>query len=371
MEPHTATVHLADGKAVVVASTQTPFRAQEEAAKAMGLAVGDVRVRTPFVGGGFGGKTRNQQIVEAARLCKHLNRSVQVAWTREEEFFYDSFRPAAVVKIRSGVDGQGRIQHWDYEVYFAGDRGSAQFYDIPNHRTVFRGDLQPSKGETSPHPFAVGYWRAPGNNTNTFARECQMDMLAEAAKMDPLAFRKMRHVLQAASAQFGWEKAPAAPSRTGRSLGRGIACGIDAGTYVAAMAEVEVDESTGAIAVKRVVVAQNMGLCINPEGAATQIEGCVTMGMGYALTEEVHFRGGEILDTNFDTYDIPRFSWLPKIEHVIVHAPQYPSQGGGEPPIIVMGAVLANAVYDACGARLFQLPMTPARVEKALELVKK
>ena len=97
-----------------------------------------------------------------------------------------------------------------------------------------------------------------------------------------------------------------------------------------------------------------------------QIEGCITMGLGYALTEEIHFKGGEIFDLNFDTYEIPRFSWLPKIETVLIDAKNSPPQGGGEPPIICMGAVVANAIFDAVGARLFQLPMTPERIRAAL-----
>ncbi|RJQ64671.1 MAG: hypothetical protein C4530_01715 [Desulfobacteraceae bacterium] len=93
---------------------------------------------------------------------------------------------------------------------------------------------------------------------------------------------------------------------------------------------------------------------------------CITMGMGYAFTEEIRFQGGDILDLNFDTYEIPRFSWLPKIETVILENPDSPPQGGGEPAIVTMGAVLANAVFDASGARMFQLPMTPGRIKKAL-----
>ena len=91
------------------------------------------------------------------------------------------------------------------------------------------------------------------------------------------------------------------------------------------------------------------------------------MGMGYALTEEVHFKDGKVLDTNFDTYELPRFSWVPKIETVLIDAKDSPPQGGGEPAIIVMGAVVANAVYDATGARLFQLPMTPERIQAAMQ----
>jgi CO/xanthine dehydrogenase Mo-binding subunit len=110
-----------------------------------------------------------------------------------------------------------------------------------------------------------------------------------------------------------------------------------------------------------------MGVVINPAGAKIQMEGCITMGLGYALAEEVHFKGGAILDTNFDTYSLPRFSWVPKIESVLVEANDIPPQGGGEPAIILMGAVIANAIADATGARLLQLPMTPDRVKAALQ----
>jgi CO/xanthine dehydrogenase Mo-binding subunit len=148
-----------------------------------------------------------------------------------------------------------------------------------------------------------------------------------------------------------------------------VACGIDAGSYVAGIAEAAVDAGKGSVQVKRVVCAQDMGVVVNPEGAKIQMEGCVTMGLGYALTEEIHFQGGKVLDTNFDTYELPRFSWLPQIETVLVENKELPPQGGGEPAIILMGALLANAVHDATGARLFQLPMTPERVKAALAKV--
>jgi CO/xanthine dehydrogenase Mo-binding subunit len=97
------------------------------------------------------------------------------------------------------------------------------------------------------------------------------------------------------------------------------------------------------------------------------MEGCITMGLGYPLTEEIRFKDGEIFDNNFDTYDIPRFSWLPKIETVLIDNPSLSPQGGGEPAIIGMGGVLATAIFDATGAKLFQLPMTPARVKEAMK----
>ena len=126
------------------------------------------------------------------------------------------------------------------------------------------------------------------------------------------------------------------------------------------------DEKTGKVRVERVVCAQDMGEVINPQGARLQIEGCITMGLGYCLSEEVRFKGGQILDENFDTYEITRFSWTPKIETVLIDNPDLAPQGCGEPAITSMGGVIANAVFDAIGVRLFQLPMTPERIMEAL-----
>jgi isoquinoline 1-oxidoreductase len=180
--------------------------------------------------------------------------------------------------------------------------------------------------------------------------------------LDHLKDRRMRSVLQAVAKQFNYT--PAVPPG-GR--GFGIACGIDAETYVAAMAEVAVDENSGDIQVKRITCAQEMGQVVNPQGATIQMEGCLTMGLGYALAEEVHFENGKLLSTNFDTYAIPRFSWLPQIETVIVPNLSLPPKGGGEPAIVCIGGVLATAVHDATGAVVTQLPMTRERVTAALK----
>ena len=367
METHTALASIEGGKATVWASTQNPFGARDEIAKAIGFAAKNVRVITPFVGGGFGGKSANQQAIEAARLSKLAGRPVQVMWTREEEFFYDTFRPAAIVKVDAGLDAAGRMAFWDYDVFYAGERGSAHFYNFPHSRTTTHGEGWTAGPGT--HPFATGAWRAPGSNTNSFAREAHIDVMAAAAGTDPVEFRlrhltdpRMIRVLKTAAERFGWV-AGAAPSRRGL----GVACGIDVGTYVATIAEVAVDTDRGTVQVKRVLCAQDMGIVINPAGATIQMEGCITMGLGYALAEEIRFKDGRLLDTNFDTYNLPRFSWVPKIETVIVENNTLAPQGGGEPAIIVMGAVIANAIHDAIGVRLLQLPMTPERIKAALE----
>jgi len=370
MEPHAAVAAVDGGKVTVWAGTQTPFPLKNQVMQALKLPADKVRIITAYVGGGFGGKSASRQGVEAARLAVLTGRPVRVQWSREEEFFYDTFRPAAVIKIRSGLDASKRIAFWDYDVVAAGERGAAHFYDIPHHRTVVRGGW----GGGQPagfHPFAVGPWRAPGASTNAFARESQIDILAARAAMDPVEFRlknltdqRMVRVVKEVARKAGWTPKPLPSGR-----GVGIACGIDAGTYAAIVAEVTVDKKSGRVQVTRLVCAQDMGLVVNPEGALQQIEGCLTMGLGYALTEEVHFKGGEVLDRNFDSYELPRFSSLPKLETVIIDAPGVPAQGGGEPAIVPLGAAIANAICDGTGARLFRMPMTPERVKEALAKV--
>ena len=366
IETHTALATIDQEKVTVWASTQAPFMVKAQVAEGLGISPDRVRVITPFVGGGFGGKTMAPQAVEAARLARATGRPVQVAWDRAEEFFFDTFRPAAVIALTSAVDAAGKIVLWKGDVYGAGEGGAAPFYDIPHQRVVAYGGWQtPNPGL---HPFAVGAWRAPAFNSNTFAREVQIDLMAARAGIDPVRFRlnnlsdpRMRRVLQTAVERFGWT-----PSHAAGGRGVGVACGVYSNTYVATCAEVAVDATTGSVRVTRVVCVQDMGLVVNPDGARAQIEGCVTMGLGYALSEEIRFKDGAIADRNFDTYRIPRFSDLPRIDAILLDSPDLPPSAGGEPAIMCMGAVIANAVHDATGVAMTQLPMTPARVKAML-----
>ncbi len=366
IETHSATAHVEGDKATVWASSQAPFQVKNAVASALGLPPANVRIVSRYIGGGFGGKTEADQAVEAARLSKAAGKPVQVVYSRREEFFYDRFRPAATMKIRAGVDG-AKIVLWDGQIFGAGDREGNPFYDIPNVRVTSAGGWM---GGNPPgmNPFAVGAWRAPSVNSNTFARESHIDLLAAAAAMDPLEFRlknlthpRMRRVLESAAREFGW-KAGRAPTKRGAGMG----CGMYSNVCNATMVEVAVNRGTGAVEVKRVVMALDVGQVVNPDGMRQQAEGAVMMGMSSALSEEVAFRDGDVLTRGFDSYPIARFSWLPKIEIVLVENPGSPALGGGEPPIIAMGAALANAIFDATGARVLQMPMTPARVKAAL-----
>jgi isoquinoline 1-oxidoreductase len=208
IEPHAALAEFKDGKLTVWASTQSPFGLKGVLVSTFGLPEDKVRVMTPFVGGGFGGKAPSSQGIQAARLAKIAGQPVQVFWTREDEFFWDTYRPASIVKVRSGLTGQGAPAFWDYHVYYAGVRSSEMHYDIPHYRTVGH-----SRGWGAPkgsHPFATGAWRAPGASVNVFARESQIDIMATKAGIDPLEFRlkncsddKFIGVMKAAAERFG------------------------------------------------------------------------------------------------------------------------------------------------------------------------
>ena len=362
IEPYTVLAHVADEQVTVWASTQAPFRVQRTVAETLEIPEENVHVMTPFVGGGFGGKKSGQQISEAVRLSKISGHPVQLAWTRREEFFYDTFRPAAVVQLESGINAKGQITFWECELLFTGSRSSEPIYNIPHFRVK-------TQSASNVHPFGTGAWRGPGSNTNVFAMESHTDILAQAAGMDPLLFRmnnltdeRMIRVLNTAADKFG-NSFNIGPS----GMGYGISCTNYLNTYVATIAHVSVDKSTGKVKVERIVCAQDMGEIINPQGAKLQIEGGITMGLSAVLSEEVEFNGGKILTKNFDSYQITRFADVPRIDVVLVDNPDLPPQGCGEPAITTVGAALANAIFDAVGARLYTLPMIPERILAAMD----
>lgn len=368
METHTALAQFEGDKVTVWASTQSPFGLQDSIVRDLKMTRENVRAITPLVGGGFGGKASSQQGVEAARLAKLTGKPVMLVWTRDEEFFYDTFHTANVIKINSGVDKEGKIAFYENHVYFAGTRGAEVVYDVPNFKTVSYSE---NASVARVQPFATGPWRAPNANSNTFAREVQIDIMAAAAGIDPVEFRfknlkdqKFIDVLKAVTERYGYK-----PGKGPTGRGIGVAIGNDAGSFVAEIAEVKVDKSTGKVQVLKFYCAQDMGLCVNPQGALIQMEGCINMAMGYTFSEEIRFEGGDIKDRNFDTYQLPLFSWMPKLDCYILDRKDKPPRGGGEPAIIGVGAAVANAIFDATGARCFQTPLTPERVLEALKKV--
>lgn len=368
IEPHAAVATIEGDKITVWVSAQTPFLVRDQISQELGMSPEKIRVIVPFVGGGFGGKGDNPQAIIAARLTRLTGKPVMVTWTREEEFFFDTLRSAALNIVKSGISKEGMITFWDFSAYYCGDRGAETIYDVPHQKTII---YDQEEGDPQVHPFATGPWRAPGNSNNTFAREMQICQMAATAGIDQIEFRlknlrdeRMIAVLKAAAEKFGYT-----PAKGPSGRGFGIALGTDVDSYVAVITEVRVDNKTGHVQVVRASCAQDMGMCVNPLGTLMQIEGCITMGMGYSLTEELNFEGTNMLTQNWDTYEIPRFSWVPDIDAVILDRMDQPPHGGGEPAIICMGGAIASAIFDATGAVLFNMPMTPDRVLQAIKKV--
>jgi isoquinoline 1-oxidoreductase len=361
IETHSATCYFKDDKLIMWASSQTPFGTREQLAKTFDMPLEKVHLKQIFLGGGFGGKIYNRQAIEAAKIAKLCGKPVQLVWSRKEEFLYDRFRTAALIKTTSGVDSNGKLKLWEFDIYCAGTRGTKLFYGISNNRTrIFNED--------DIHPFGTGAWRAPGNNSTTFARESHIDATAYAVGIDALEFRlnnlnnkNMFNSLKLAAKTFDWGR------KKQEGHGYGIALGEDAGTSVAMIAEVHVDKTTGKVQPIRIVCAQDMGQVVNPHGATLQTEGGITMGLGYALYEDIEFNGGMIKSSSFNNYEITKFSKTPIIECVFIDKMDSKTQGGGEPAIICVGGAIANAVFDACGARVNRMPITSERILETLQ----
>jgi isoquinoline 1-oxidoreductase beta subunit len=388
MEPMNCTAHVQKDGCDVWVPTQGQSIAQLVAGQVSGLPPEKVRIHTTYLGGGFGRRASPDFVVEAVIASKASGKPVKVVWTREEDTRHDAFRAAMSHRIEAGLDDRGRLTAWSHKassgsimkdidpkairngvdimslwglVDFPGSPDNNRIlYDIPNITVEFRlSDL----------PIPVSPWRSVQNGPNAYAIECFMDELAHAAGQDPLEFRlahlqnnpRSRRALETAAEKAGWGKPPA------KGQGRGIAQHTCFGTHTAQVAELSVDEKTGAIRVHRVVVALDCGPAIAPFNIQTQIEGSVTMALSTALKEEVRFSNGGVASANFDDYRPLRLSETPEIEVHLLKSRE--RMGGiGEPGIPPTAPAVANAFFNATGRRLRRIPMTPERV---LEVLKK
>lgn len=273
-----------------------------------------------------------------------------MCWTREEEFTWAYCRPAGLIEVRAGLDDAGKLVVWDFTNYNSGGSALETPYRVPHGRTRFLG---------TDSPLRQGSYRALASAANTFARESAMDKLAAAAGADPLDFRldhlpdgRLRDVLEAAAKQFDWR---ARRSQRAANRGVGLACGTEKGSYAAACAQVEV--SGGEIKVLSVCQAYECGAIQNPGNLRAQVEGCIIMGLGGALFEEVRFEQGKITNASFSQYRVPRMADVPQLDIVLVDRRDLPSVGAGETPIIAVAPAIANAVYHAAGVRLRSMPL--------------
>jgi isoquinoline 1-oxidoreductase len=350
LEPRAAVAEWSGNKLTVWTGTQRPFGVREELSRALNIPVQQIRVMVPDTGSGYGGKHTGEAAVEAARLARAARRPVKVLWTREEEFTWAYFRPAGVIDINAGVKRDGTLTAWEFHNYNSGAAAIRTPYEVPNQRIVFH---------PADSPLRQGSYRALAATANHFAREVHMDALAQAVRMDPLAFRRhnlrnerLRGVLEAAARRFGWGQAQPAAGH-----GFGLAGGTEKGSYVAACAEVAVEQAR--VKVVRVVTAFECGAVLNPDHLKNQIEGATIMGLGGALFESIRFAQGRILNPRFSRYRVPRFADVPALETVLLDRKDLPSAGAGETPIVALAPAVANAILQATGQRLHSLPLVP------------
>lgn len=377
IEPKSALVSVTPEQVEVWVSTQDPFAARTNVAATLGRDESEVVVHGMHPGGAFGSKIIPQAEIEAAWISNAVGKPVKLIWDRIEEMQFGQFRPAMRIEVTSGLDENGQMVGWNYDAYTAGyypeqaaePTGSAsdwsanimELYDVVASRTMLYNGVSPLP------PY---FWRVNGATSNTYARESTLDILAEQAGVDPVTFRdgllaqnpRLAAVMHAAVDASGWT-----PGVGSTGQGYGIALGFDANTYIAEVAKVEVDPETGDVNVLRLDIAVDPGLAVNPEGIRHQIGGGAMMSLSAALREEVTFEGGKLTNGTLSQYaplvmrDTP-----PDVTVTIISDPTQPMSGIGEPGVAPVIGAVANAIYDACGARLFQAPFTAERILAAL-----
>ncbi len=416
-----AVADVRDGKATLWSPTQSVYPTRNGVAMLLGLPPESVRVIFTRGSGCYGLNAADSVSYDAALLSHAVGRPVRVQLTREEEFRSESYGNAYVIDQRIGIDRDGTIVAWDYEAWWA-SLGGRPGYDKPgNVITGFLAGFEPERvtaqpaGEvaafqnrinpapsyvsgcvggncggagkvrservlthTLPSPLFTGPLRAPNRVQNTFAHESFIDEAAAHVKADPVAYR-LRHlrderlievVKQAANAA-GWDARPS-PKPTaggGSASGRGIACVAYSGNngYVATVAEVEVDRARGQVRVKRFVVAHDCGPISNPEGLKNQIEGGTLQGMSRALGEAVRWDDQNVTSVDWGTYHSLTFGFeVPAVESVLINRIGVPATGAGETAITVVAAAIGNAIFDATGARIREVPFTSERIKAAL-----
>jgi nicotinate dehydrogenase subunit B len=396
--PSCAVADVAPDAIRVWCSTQGPNPLRGALAQLLQVPVEKIRLTHLEGAGSYGHNGADDAAADAVILSRAVGRPVRVQWSRAHEFVWEPKAAAMVSELQAGLDEGGNVVGWQYDVWspthtsrprFAGQLISAQWMASqgpPETRFFLGGERNAPTNYTfanqrvrvhwvSRSPLRVSSFRTLGATGNCFANECFMDELAAAAGADPLEFR-LRYlddprgiaVLKAAAERAGWQPGPAQQTG-GPGQGRGIAYSQYENTeaYLAAVAEVSVDTTSGVVRVERIIVAQDCGLIVNPDGVRNQVEGNVLQSLSRCLKEEVCFDETRITSVDWQTYPILTFSEVPEVEVVLVNRTDQPSLGVGEPASILTAPAVANAIFNATGARLRQAPFTPARVLAALQ----
>ncbi len=400
--PSCAVAQLLDGRYTVWTHSQGVYPLRGALAEMLGVATSQVHCIHVEGSGCYGHNGADDAAADAALLARALpGRPVRVQWMREDENAWEPYGPPMVSRVRAQLGADGTIAQWHYEVWSSthstrpggagnllaarhlavpfktpapqpiplpdggGDRNAIPLYTLPNARVIYHFLPQ--------MPLRVSALRSLGAYLNVFSIECFIDDLAAAARLDPVAFRlqhlddaRAQDVIRTAAERFGW--AAWRPTRR-RGRGFGFARYKNSGAYAAMAFEVEVLRSTGEVRILRVVAAVDSGEVVNPDGLRNQIEGGIVQSASWSLAEEVVFDRVRITSLDWGGYPILRFPQVPdQIDVTIVDRPGMPFLGAGEAAQGPAAAALANAVADATGVRLRDLPLTRARVRSALAL---
>jgi nicotinate dehydrogenase subunit B len=409
--------------ATVWSATQSAYPTRSIVAKLLNMQPDSVRVIYVRGSGCYGLNGADAVSFDAAILSQAVGRPVRLQFSRQDEMMWENFGSACVVEHRAGLSSDGRITVWDRENWVA-SLGNRPGYDRPGNvisgmllgyepEPLEPGTAKPPSGRlrnqsnivpsyfagciggtcggggtirseralthTVRSPFFTGPLRSPLRIQNTFANECFIDELCARAKADPVAFR-LQHlqdsrtigVLKAAAHAANWQARSSPKPDTARSKvvsGRGIACvAYEGGNgFAALVADVDVDLETGTVRPRRFVVALDCGPISNPDGLRNQIEGGVLQGMSRSLVEEVTWDNRRVTSIDWETYNSLHLDYeMPIVECVFVTPPDVPATGAGETSITITPAAIGNAIFDATGARLRDLPFTPERVKAGL-----
>jgi len=399
--PSCAVADVRPDGATVWSATQGVYQLRGALSQLLRMPAEQVRVIHVEGSGCYGHNGADDAAAAAVLLSRAVMRPVRVQWSRQDEHAWAPHGPAMRMELHGGVGANGTVTGWDFSVWTpthssrpggaanllagqlvdggggagrsgggggGGERNARHDYTFPSNRV--RGHAPGAS------PLRTSAFRGLGAPANAFANESFVDELAAAAGADPVAFR-LRHlsdprsiaVVQAAAERFGWQPRPS-PSQSGSdpAVGRGIAFSRyeNANAYVAACAEVEVDRGSGAVRVRRLVAAHDCGLIVNPDGLTNQVEGNLIQATSRALKEQVTFDDARVTSTDWRGYPILTFTEVPDVEVVLLNRSDQPPVGAGEPATLPVAPAIANAIFDATGARVRAVPLTPERVKAAL-----
>lgn len=399
--PSCAVAEFRDGRATIWSGTQNPHELRGDIARLLKMPKQDVRVIRMGASGCYGRNCADDAAADAALLAKAVNRPVRVQLMRNDEHGWEPKGAAQLIDIKGALDAELTVTAYDVGVRYPS--GAADTLPLLLTGAVPAKAVIGNKGDRTAVPPYKGYrtvravvndmativraaWmRGVSALPNVFAHESFVDELAAAARIDPIAFR-LRNldddrgvaVIKAAAEKAGWTPRPSPKLHRDKgkiARGRGVAYArYTHGTFpgsgsawTAWVAEVAVHTKTGEVTVERVVVAQDCGLMINPAGVRHQVHGNIIQSVGRVLMEEVSFTRSGTKNLDWASYPILTFDRLPQIDIVLIERPEEPPLGVGEASSVPSAAAIANAIFDATGARLRQVPFTPARVKAALE----